>query len=346
MLPSLEPDRVEAAAHPDRRGEPRACHRLARGDSTTVASVPRRRPGDSNAGGSGGGGGWRRGAAGGASGGAAGLGRRRRRGVGRAAPAHRLGGGRRRRRPRARGHRQHGGRKQAARARTRESTSSTFVTRASHDAIYARRTDTSTAVADEPNPSASETAACRQGPGGHPRRVVPALPRARAAGVADLRAAVRPGVAGEVVRRCRRSSRPSWPPARPRRWPSWRATPRPSGSALADAYARNADADTIARLQRENQQRLEEIAARIADGAGPVHALGAGRARHAGVRAGVRHRRAVDGRRADHRRRRPADRRPHRMGRSLDAAARAAGPAAGGDRPGRRPDRDRPWCCG
>ena len=40
-----------------------------------------------------------------------------------------------------------------------------------------------------------------------------------------------------------------------------------SGRALADAYARNADAATIARLQHENQSRLEEIA-RLASGPG------------------------------------------------------------------------------
>jgi len=40
-----------------------------------------------------------------------------------------------------------------------------------------------------------------------------------------------------------------------------------SGRALADAYARNADAGTIARLQHENQAKLEEIA-RIASGPG------------------------------------------------------------------------------
>lgn len=42
-----------------------------------------------------------------------------------------------------------------------------------------------------------------------------------------------------------------------------------SRQALADAYARNADADTIARLHSENQQRLEAISgqvARVADG--------------------------------------------------------------------------------
>ena len=33
-----------------------------------------------------------------------------------------------------------------------------------------------------------------------------------------------------------------------------------AGTALADAYARNADGETIARLQRENLQRLEDIA--------------------------------------------------------------------------------------
>ena len=40
-----------------------------------------------------------------------------------------------------------------------------------------------------------------------------------------------------------------------------------AASALADAYARNADTDTIARLQRDNKQRLEAIA-RAADAPG------------------------------------------------------------------------------
>src|SRR6185503_946761 len=50
-----------------------------------------------------------------------------------------------------------------------------------------------------------------------------------------------------------------------------------SGRALADAYARNADAGTIARLQHENQAKLEEIA-RIGSGWVETWMLTAGRA--------------------------------------------------------------------
>ena len=56
-----------------------------------------------------------------------------------------------------------------------------------------------------------------------------------------------------------------------------------SGHALADAYEHNADADTITRLQHENQARLADVA-RARRRSGPVHALVAWRARDAGVR--------------------------------------------------------------
>ena len=111
----------------------------------------------------------------------------------------------------------------------------------------------------------------------------------------------------------------------------------------------NADAETIARLQHENQTRLE---ATIGHGASPTasgsaHALVPGRARHAGVALAFAVAVPLIERRAHDRRRR-----------STDAAAHAGwietwmlllgrlGRAAGGDRPGGRPDRDRPRAVG
>ena len=279
-----------------------------------------------------------------------GLGWRRRRGLGRRRRrcrfAHRrIGRGRGRRlRPRARGHRQRGGRKQErARKLANRATSSLFNMR-SQLRYMLGATDTSTAVADEPNPSVSETPPADKGLADI---LVESFRLYRAHARPMLLICALLFVPASLAKSCVMSAllTPKLAAGSPAKVAELARDAEAAGSALADAYARNADADTIARLQRENQQRLGGDRPRRRR-AGPVHALGAGRARHAGVRAGVRHRGAVDGRRADHRRRRQGDRRPHRMGRSLDAAARAAGPAAGGDRPGRRLDRDRPACCG
>jgi hypothetical protein len=129
-----------------------------------------------------------------------------------------------------------------------------------------RATDTSTAVPDEPNPSVSE------------------MPPADK-GLADIldesfrlyRAQARPVllicallfVPASLAKSCVMSAllAPKLAAGSPAQVAELARGAEAAGSALADAYARNADTDTIARLQRENQQRLEAIA-RAADGPG------------------------------------------------------------------------------
>jgi len=128
-------------------------------------------------------------------------------------------------------------------------------------------TDPSIAVADEPNPSASET------------------PPPADKGVADIlvesfrlyRAHARPVmlicallfVPASLAKSCVMSAllTPKLAAGSPAKVAEMARDAEAAGSALAEAYARNADTETIARLQRENQQRLEEIA-RAADAPG------------------------------------------------------------------------------
>jgi len=129
-----------------------------------------------------------------------------------------------------------------------------------------RATDTSIAVADEPNPSASE---------------IPPPDK----GLADIlvesfrlyRAHARPVllicallfVPASLAKSCVMSAllAPKLAAGSPAKVAEMARDAEAAGSALADAYARNADTETITRLQRENQQRLEEIA-RAADAPG------------------------------------------------------------------------------
>ena len=129
-----------------------------------------------------------------------------------------------------------------------------------------RPTDTSIAVADEPNPAASE---------------IPPADK----GLADIlvesfrlyRAHARPVllicallfVPASLAKSCVVSAllAPKLAAGSPAKVAELARDAEAAASALADAYARDADTDTIARLQRDNKQRVEAIA-RAADAPG------------------------------------------------------------------------------
>jgi hypothetical protein len=127
-------------------------------------------------------------------------------------------------------------------------------------------TDTSTAVADEPNPSPSETPPADKG-------------------LADIlvesfllyRAHARPVllicallfVPASLARSCVVSALHSPQPAAAAAAMAEQARHvKATGDALAEAYARNADADTIARLHHDNRRQLENLD-KAAAGPGP-----------------------------------------------------------------------------
>jgi hypothetical protein len=129
-----------------------------------------------------------------------------------------------------------------------------------------RATDTSAAVADEPNPSVSEMPPADKGLAdilGESFR----LYRAHARPVLLICALL--FVPASLAKSCVTSAllAPKLAAGSPAKVAELARSAETAGRALADAYAHHADTDVIARLQRENQQRLEEIA-RAADAPG------------------------------------------------------------------------------
>lgn len=120
-------------------------------------------------------------------------------------------------------------------------------------------TDTSLAVADEPNPSVSETLSPDKGLADI---LVESFRLYRAHARPVLLICALLFVPASLAKSCVVSAllAPKLAAGSPGKVAELARDAEAAGSALADAYARNADGDTIARLQRESLQRLEDIA--------------------------------------------------------------------------------------
>jgi len=127
-------------------------------------------------------------------------------------------------------------------------------------------TDTSIAVADEPNPSVSEKPPADKGLADI---LVESFRLYRASARPVLLICALVFVPASLAKSCVVSAllTPKLAAGSPAKVTELARGAEAAGSALADAYARNADTETIARLHRENQQRLVEIA-RAADAPG------------------------------------------------------------------------------
>jgi hypothetical protein len=143
--------------------------------------------------------------------------------------------------------------------------------------ICLRADDESTAVADQPNPSAADSTPARPAPAGPAEK-----------GLADIltdafrlyRASARPMllicallfVPASLAKSCVMSAilAPKVAAGSAAEMVDLARAADTSRHALADAYASGADGETITRLQRENQKRLEEMSGQMARLAGDV----------------------------------------------------------------------------